>query len=301
MSARMRTTILMILAPALILTLVFYVIPSVLTVAMSFTDMRHTLRWNYIGWGNFENITHDPLLPGILRNTLVYSFATVAVSVLFGLTLALATSFVSERVGTFYRAIWLLPRFTPPVVYAVIWLWILDPTRTGILNGAWLAMGGQRPVNWIAEYPMLVIVVVNGFIGVSIGMIIFYSAIRSIPTEYIWASQVDGASWPRQVRHIILPLIRWPLLFVTAYNTLSLFTSYEYILLVTGGGPFFRSTVWALYAYNQAFGGYYAQYEFGYGAALSLVLVVIGAVAAAFYWRVFGFNRMLGEPKIEVD
>src|SRR5690606_22884560 len=105
----------------------------------------------------------------------------------------------------------------------------------GLLNSLVVAAGG-RPVNWIAQYPMATIVIANGIIGVSFGMIIFYSAIKSIPREFIWAAEADGASWLQQVRHVTLPLIRWPLLFVTAYQTLSLLTSYEYILILTEGG-----------------------------------------------------------------
>ena len=132
-------------------------------------------------------------------------------------------------------------------------------------------------------------------------MIIFYSAIKSIPREYMWAAlEADGASWLQQVRYITLPLIRWPLLFVTAYQTLSLLTSYEYILISPKAVRIFATTVWSLYAYNLAFGGYFANYEFGYGAALSIVLVLLGTVASIVYWRVFRFREMMAEPKIEV-
>jgi inositol-phosphate transport system permease protein len=96
-------------------------------------------------------------------------------------------------------------------------------------------------------------------------------------------------------------MIRWPLLFVTAYQTLSLLTSFETILLLTGGGPgFYTTEVWALHAYHTALSNYFGNTEFGYGSALAAVLVVIGIIASVIYLRVFRFNEMVSEPKVEV-
>lgn len=300
MSGRQRLVVALLLLPAVLVTVLFYFVPAVMTAAMSLTNMDFRLKWNFVGIANFAKIAQDFLIPVILKNTLAYTFLTLALfNVGFSVLLALTTAAVPERVSRVVQALWLLPRFTPPIVYGVIWMWILDPTRAGLLNSLVVAAGG-KPVNWIAEYPLATIVVTNGLVGVSFGMIIFYSAIKSIPREYLWAAEADGASWLQQVRHITLPLIRWPLLFVTAYQTLSLLTSYEYILIITEGGPYFATTVWSLYAYNLAFGGYFANYQFGYGAALSIVLVMLGTVASIVYWRVFRFREMMVEPKIEV-
>jgi inositol-phosphate transport system permease protein len=95
-------------------------------------------------------------------------------------------------------------------------------------------------------------------------------------------------------------MIRWQVLFVTAYQTLSLLTSYQIILVITRGGPFWASTVWSLYSYKLAFDAYVGTYQFGYAAALSTILVVIGIVFSVFYLRVFKMKEMVVEPKIEV-
>jgi len=299
-----RLCVFLLLLPALLIIVAFYLVPGLLTGAMSFTDMNHRLVWNFAGWKNYGQLLKDTLLNRVFWNTVVYVFGTLLIfNVTFGLVLALATAYISERhseqVSLFFRALWLLPRFTPPIVYGVIWLWILDPTRNGLLNGV-LDYFGHSPVSWLSQFPRAVIIITNGMIGASFGMILFYSAIRSISPEYNWAAAVDGAGWLSRVRHITLPLLRWQLLFVAAYQTLSLLTSYEYILILTGGGPFYRTTVWSLYAYNQAFGGYYAAYNFGYATALTMVLVLFSLIASIIYWRVFRLREMMAEPKIEV-
>ena len=148
-----------------------------------------------------------------------------------------------------------------------------------------------------SQAPMLLIVLANGFIGASFGLIIFTSAIRSIPEHLFHAARVDGAGELAIIRHVTLPAIRWQLSFVTLYQALSLLVSFEYIWLITDGGPFYDTTVWALYVYERAFGnGQYA-----YGAALSLALVVIGIAVALLLWRFFDMRALLQKPRIEVS
>lgn len=285
------------LGPFTLLTLAFFLMPAVMTAFLGLTDLDATFQGRYVGLANFRGLGADPLLPRVLLNTVVYVFFTLlCFNTGLGLLLALLTTRIPDRMGTVFRAIWLLPRLTPMVVYGLLWLWFVDPTRYGMLNTArsWL---GLAPLDLISEAPWLVIVLVNGFIGASLGMVILTSAIKSVPEDYIRAAQVDGASSLTVVRHVILPLIRWPLTFVLVNQTLALLTSYEYILLVTGGGPFYDTTVYALYVFRRAL----QNGDYGYGAALAFILVVVGGLAALSYWRLLNFERMLAAPKIEAD
>ncbi|MDR7420636.1 MAG: sugar ABC transporter permease [Armatimonadota bacterium] len=296
--ARRRTALVaLFLGPFVLLTVVFFVIPAVLTGLLGLTDLDASFQGGVVGLANFRGFAADPLLPRVLLNTVVYVFFTLmCFNVGMGLVLALMTTQIPDRVGTVFRAIWLLPRLTPQVVYALLWLWFVDPTKYGFLNTlrGWL---GLAPLDLISWSPWLVIVIVNGLIGASLGMVIFTSAIKSVPEDYIRAARVDGASTFHIIRYVILPLIRWPVTFVIVYQTLALLTSYEYILLVTGGGPFYDSTVYALYVFKRAI----ENGDYGYGAALAFVLVLVGAIAAQFYWRFLNFERMITQPKIESD
>jgi inositol-phosphate transport system permease protein len=156
--------------------------------------------------------------------------------------------------------------------------------------------------NWITAQPWSVIILANGLVGASFGMLIFTSAIRAIPQDLFYASAVDGATTSQTIRRVVLPLLRWPILFVTAYQTLSLLTSFEYILLLTDGGPgFYTTTVWSLHAYKLALSNYVGNVQFGLGAAMAAMLVVIGIVVSLFYLRIFNFRALVGEPKVEVN
>jgi inositol-phosphate transport system permease protein len=268
-------------------------------------DQRSTLaRATYTGWTwTTENFTRMFSLPDTRRtfiNTLVYVFTTLILfNTGFALVLAIATHYMPERPAGFFRAMWLLPRISPPVLYVLLWKWLA--WDTGFLS-ALLEPIGFAPRNWMLNAPTnawIFIVLINGFVGASMGMLIFSSAIKAIPVTLFHASEVDGASRWQQIRHIILPQLRWPILFITCYQTLSLLTSFEYIFLATEGGPGGATRVWALAAYLTALNNYAGNLEYGYGAALALVLVVIGVILSLLYLRLFDFKSLVAPPRIE--
>jgi inositol-phosphate transport system permease protein len=226
----------------------------------------------------------------------VYVVATLTLmNVSFGLVLAILSTELPERVGGAFRLLWLLPRATPSVVYVLLWLYLIDPTDYGLLNTV-AGAAGVGPVDLLTSHPWVVLVLVNGGVGASMGMVVFTAAIKSIPPQLAMAARVDGAGAWQRIRYVTLPSIAWPVMFVTMYQTLSLLTSYEYILLATDGGPFYQTEVLSLYIFHNAI----SDFEFGYGAALSLVLMAIGVVVSIVYWRVFGMGRA-APPRLEVD
>jgi len=143
---------------------------------------------------------------------------------------------------------------------------------------------------------MELIIIANGFIGASLALIILTATIRSIPEHLFHAAKVDGATSMSIVRHVVMPALRWPLTYITIWQTLSLVVSFEYILLLTEGGPFQDTTVFALYIYRRAFAGG----QYGYGAALSLFLIVPGILFALFVWRASRMRELMQLPRIEV-
>ena len=279
------------LGPFLILIVLFFFLPVILTGILAFTKMDSSMQWEFSGLLNFYKLFADPAVMKILRNTFFYVFFTLMINVFFSLTLAIITSYFikSERYGLICRTIWMLPRMTPPVIYALLWIWFFDPSEYGLLNGI-RSLFDLPPINLIGTQPMLIIILANGLIGASFGMIIFSSAIKSIPQDLFYAANVDGASHWSIIKDIIMPAIRWPFMFVTMWQLLSLLTSCEYILLITNGGPLNESEVLALYSYHKAF----QNFEFGYGAAISLILVVIAPICTFILWRLFRVKDMMG-------
>jgi inositol-phosphate transport system permease protein len=280
------------LLPASLLVAVFFLVPVVATVALSFTDLSTATFGDpsWIGFDNYRDIFRSRFTPLILANTIRYVATTLFFNVGMGLFLAIATSQVPARLGDHLRALWLLPRISSPVVYVLLWSSLLSEAPHGLVS----QLAGESK-NWIHAHPWTVIVLANGFVGASMGMLIFTSAIRSIPRSLFDAAAVDGAGTRQTVFRIVLPLLRWPILFVTTYQTLSLLTSFEYILLLTDGGPgFYRTEVWALRAYHEAFATYHANALFGLGAAMAALLVAAGIALSLVYLKVFRFRELVG-------
>ncbi|GIM45373.1 sugar ABC transporter permease [Collibacillus ludicampi] len=286
----------LMLGPFIILISLFFFLPVVLITVLAFTGMDSSMQWAFNGLSNFKHFINDPNIWHILRNTFTYVFFTLLINVFFGLVLGILTTYFiqKESVGLLFRTLWMLPRITPPVVYVLLWLWFFDPSQYGVLNSI-RALMHLSPVKWLASNPMTAIILANGLIGASYGMIIFSSAIKSIPGDLFQAARVDGASQWAIIKDIIIPAVRWPLMFVTLWQLLSLLTSYEYILLLTKGGPLYSSEVLALYSYHKAF----QNFEYGYGSALALVLVVVALIMSAILLKIFGMNKLMGSSRIE--
>ena len=287
------------LAPATFLILCFFLIPVITTIGLSLTDIS-TLTFRqpkWVGVENYRELLGDPFIGKIMANTARYVILTLLFNVGMGLLLALLSTSVRERYGGQVRALWLLPRILPPVVYVFIWQGLTREAPFGLVSNV---VGVSK--NWLTASPWTALILANGLVGASFGMLIFTSAIRAIPHDLFYAAAVDGATAWQTVRRVVLPMLAWPIMFVTAYQTLSLLTSFEYILLLTDGGPgFYTTTVWALHAYKLALSNYFGNVQFGLGAAMAAVLVVIGILVSLVYLRVFNFRALVAEPKVEVN
>ncbi len=300
---RTNATAMLFMGPAAILVIVFFFVPVLLTLGMSFTDIATATGlsgWQWIGTANYEQIFRGSFTGLIVRNTVIYVLLVLTFNVLVGLGVALLTVHVRDQVGGFFRAVWLLPRISPSVVYALMWTWAAAPPPFGIIN-EFVAPFGVAPRFWMNTDPWMFILFLNGFVGASLGMLIFTSAIESIPEDLFRAARVDGANAWQIVRRITVPLIRWPILFVLVYQSMSLLASYEYILLTTNGGPgLYITEVWSLWAFHTALQSYAGNLEIGLGAAMAAILVLVGVAVSAFLLRAFRFNDLVSEPRVEI-
>lgn len=311
MQRRQAINAVIFLGPAMVLLLVFFLAPIVVDLFIAFSDMERTIEFNGFTTEQFGKIVRpsdDAVLGFELRGsfyralwlTAIYVFFTLTIfNVSLGLILALVTTAMPDRLGSFFRAAWLLPRMSPSVVYALLWLWVVDPTERGLLNQIVIHGLGMAPINMRLDHPMMLVVLANGFIGASLGMIVFTSAIRSIPQHLFYAAKADGAGPLSIVRHVILPALRWPLSYITVYQALALLVSFEYIFLIMG--PARQTMTLAMLAYTKSIAPGIGGGQYAYGAAISLILIVIGIFAALLMWRLTNMKALLSEPKIEVQ
>jgi inositol-phosphate transport system permease protein len=306
---RRTTTLIFFLTPAFLLIILFYIIPLILSIYISFTPLKmwnlkaylmKTTLYNYKRL--FHIILYDPDVSKVVKTTVVFVSSTLAVNVLGGLILAIAMFVMDETLSLPFRTLWMLPRMTPIAVYSLLWYYFFLGDPQGTLNSLLLRLGLiKRAVAWGVDPSLLpysawaILIIVNGLVGVSFGMIIFYSAFKSIPREQIIAARVDGASTWQIVRHILIPQIRWHLMYVTVWELLSLSTTYAHIYLLVKWGAIdkFWGSTWALYVFNTAF----ETGDQGLAAAAATLLVAVGLVLGFIALKLLGYSKMVGEPR----
>ncbi|HDM75762.1 MAG TPA: sugar ABC transporter permease [Deltaproteobacteria bacterium] len=298
-SDRKSLTLSIFISPAVVLVILFYFVPVVLTLLIAFTDMDRTLRWNFIGFENFAKLFglrgRDPFIAKIIKNTLVYIAGALPLTIGGGLFLSIFSMKINKSAGVFFRALFFIPRAIPPVVWGFLWVWAFEGTRYGLFNAIRTSLG-LKIIHWFIKYPMLIVIMANGFLGVSLAMLVFSSAIASIPRDLMRAAEIDGATDWQITWHIIIPLLKWPILTMTAWHLMSFVNSYVYIMLITNGGPYYATEVWSLYAYHTAFN----RYRYGYGASLITLLVIVNVTLLLIVLKIFGIKKMLSRGKIEV-
>ena len=292
------------LLPFFMFIAVFWIKPLIDSIWLSFNDVKYTFEnMRFVGLENYIKIfTKDFYVPDVLFTTVLYVSTVLMINAFYSFLIAFITTYYikKEAVGATLRMLWLIPRITPTIVYAVIWLWLIDPDN-GPINLFLRFLGIQPPLSWLIQkpYSWILMIVVNGFVGASWGMIIYSAAIKSIPVDIINAAKVDGATDFQIMRYIFIPLLKWPILFVTAWQSLSLLSSYGEILALWGEYGVARAggvVTWALYAWYKAF----FMLDFGYGAALSMILVIVGIALVLFYFKIFGYQRLTQPSRFEV-
>lgn len=286
------------IAPFALLVFVFFILPAIATVGMSFTDLGASMKPHYIGLENFKRIFTDYNLPEILSHTAVFAVLSLVVSLLFALVLSIATQyFLKGKVSAvFYRVLWLIPSVIPSVVYVTFWKFLFDPTEGGFMNDLLHRMGViSDPVSWFTKGAMAIVILATIVSTVSGGMILLSAAINSIPEDLYKAARVDGASEKSVILKIILPTLKWPLMYITISDLIGFVSSYFFIMLLTQGGPMRDTTTLSLYAFQQAFNLKY----YGYGASVSLIVVFISFVLTLLLIRLFDFDQLIKPSRIE--
>lgn len=275
------------LLPALFFIVVFLVFPFIWIFRISFTNESLTgpgaLNPEWVGLRNYAQLFDFQtwMTPGNFGNALLITLEFVIASALIGqviLGLALAVAF-SRRKGAFREFIYTLVIFAwiiPDVVVAFSWIAFLD-RDFGTLNLILSRLGLGRP-DWQLKYALASIIIFNIWRGTAFSMLLFSSALATIPPSYLETAEVAGASFWQKLRDILLPLLKGHILTDLVLITLWTFNTFSPFLL-TGGGPTYRTEVVSIYTYRVAF----QFFNFGRGAAIAVVVMIINFVLAFAY------------------
>ncbi|MEV0373674.1 sugar ABC transporter permease [Streptomyces sp. NPDC050636] len=269
------------LAPATVVLLLFLAGPIGYCVYIAFTDTQLTGQESasFVGLANFRHAFGDAGFRNAVVLTLVF---TVISSILGQNTLGLALAGLMRRASRPVRALTGAVVITAWVIPEIVAGFLLYSffERRGTLNAIleWLQLPTQ---NWLFTLPILAVSFANVWRGTAFSMLIYSAALSEVPQEVKESAEVDGAGGLRRLWHITLPMIRRSIGTNLMLNTLQTLSVFGLIWAMTRGGPGNRSQTLPVFMYDQAF----LKSLIGYGTAVALLLLVVGALFSAVYLR----------------
>ena len=256
-----------LLIPALVLLLAFFIIPIVLPVYYSFTNMALTgaaaQNFQFIGLENYKRILSDPNTLVSIRNTFIFLIGSLVGQCVF-----------RSVVGPCILAGWVMPE----IVVSLCCLAFFDVSGTFNKIIGTLHIPG---VDFIYGHPMMTIIIANVWHGTAFSMLNFQSALDNVSGDIEEAARVDGANRIQTLVRIIVPCIKDTIATNTMLNTLSTLGVFGLIWALTGGGPGMSTTTLPIYMYNQGL----KNFQLGQGTAVGMILLFVGAVCSIIYTR----------------
>ncbi|MEU6443794.1 sugar ABC transporter permease [Streptomyces sp. NPDC047046] len=272
--------------PAVLYMLAFFGYPLVRNVVMSFQHYTprtfFTGEAPFNGLDNWRKVFDNPLFTDSLGHTLLFVLGSLLGQFVLGLALAVFFSRRFRLAGP-VRALLLLPWLVPMVVSAVVWRKLLDQD-TGVVNTLLTNLHlTDSPVHWLSSpgVALTSAVLVNIWIGIPFNMVILYGGLQEIPRELYEAASLDGAGAWRTFRSVTLPMLRPVVTVVLVLGFMSTVKILDLILALTGGGPADSTQTLGTVTYQLSF----QQLDFGQGAVVGNVLILVSAVFAVLYLR----------------
>lgn len=274
------------LAPAIIYMLAFFAYPVVKNLLMGFqyytTKTFFTGEAPWAGMANYVAIVQSAVFGTAVRNTVVFTVGSIAGQFCLGMVVALYFRRAFPGSGVL-RSLMLLPWLIPLIVSSAVWRWILDQDN-GVLNRLLMAshLVSDRP-GWLSSTALALIgcILVNIWIGIPFNMTILYGGLQDIPEELYEAAALDGATGWRAFRYVTWPLLRPVVNVLLVLGVVYTLKVLDIILGLTGGGPANASQTIATQSYHLSF----VEFDFGRGAALGNILIVVSLAFALLYLR----------------
>jgi multiple sugar transport system permease protein len=256
----------LLLAPFVIVFLLFFLVPAGITFWMSLTESSLTRTNAFVGLANYHTLLNDPSFWDSVLNTFYFALLTVIPLTALGLVMALLVNrFVAAQ--AWLQGVFFLPFVLPISVMTLIADWMLQPS-SGVINHI---LGGQRP--WLADPYWALPAVVIGTVWWTVGfnMLLFLAGLRNIPADLYEAAALDGARGFTLFRAITWPALRPVATTALILQIIASLKVFGQTYILTSGGPFNTTRVTLHYMYETAF----TQSDAGYAAAIAMAFVTI--------------------------
>ena len=266
--------------PTLIINVSIILLPALLTVVLAFYRWDGISNPTFIGFENFEKLWGDRIFWKALKNNIIWTALFLTFPIAIGL-IAASLLMLVRRGRTFFQVVYFLPMIIATVITARIWQGMIYNPQSGIvamLNRYGYDVRDPLSQTSTALYGVAVADLWHwwGFMAV-----IFFAAMRQVSQEQIESARIEGANYFQLMRWVMIPAIMPTIALMMVMTVIWSFLVFDFIFIMTQGGPVFTSEVLSTMAYRKAF------YELGvgYAAATALVISLFGLTAAFFYIR----------------
>lgn len=273
------------LIPAAVFMGIFGVFPLIQLVWLSLHDVtQSTLNaddWTFVGLGNYiRGFTAGESADALYRTLVVVTIVTIGgMGLGFIAAVALRTK---GRWSGILLAIMVFVWALPPVVNGSVWKFLL--AENGLLNTIIRGVGlPSIPFLYDPEWALISVACVAAFAVIPFNALVYRAALMTIDPEVFEAAAIDGASKWQEVRYVMIPAVRSTTLVLFVLTVVYGFRSFDFIYVMTFGGPGTSTSTLPFLGYLQAFN----QYNYGIGAATSFLAVLgVFALAAAYAWSI---------------
>jgi multiple sugar transport system permease protein len=272
------------LVPALLMLVLFTLLPAIWAAYISFTNLAlagpKALDYSFIGLRNYIKLFNSSDFHHSILLSVQYTLLTNIGQFIIGLTAALILSRRKLRGQNFLLAVIVLPMVIPGIMQATIWSSMFGPGDMGTLN-RFVGLFGVEPQLWLRVAPMFAIVLVNFWNNAGFAMILFLAGLENIPKEIMESATMDGANGWQMLIRIKLPLIHYVVMLWLLLNTIGCLGMFDLVFALTRGGPGNATELLGIYIYNQGF----QYFELGYGSAAAMIMLLISLGFAFVYLR----------------
>lgn len=273
------------ISPTAVLLLVLMMLPIILVIGYSFFDNVIVNKSpEFVGLANYVEVLTNPVFLIALRNTLIFTFVSVAAHLVLGLVFAmlLNTKLLSTASKAIWRAVYVLPWLFTVAIIAVLWRLLLNPN--GVINFVLIDLGlTDMGIEWLSsrETALIAVTFINIWAGYPFFMVSMLAGLQGIPRDLYEAALVDGATPLQQFFNVTLPQLK-PIIISMAMLDL-IWTSQQFALIwmTTGGGPVNDTEVLSTFTYKEAF----SSYEFSVASASAVIILLLSMILAFFYVR----------------
>jgi multiple sugar transport system permease protein len=275
---RRQSTGLFFVLPAGAFTVVFFILPLGMTIVMSLYNWPLLGAPSFTGLDNYVRLMSDHQFWNSLVFTTKYTLLITPVIFVLAFILALLVNLPLRFVG-FFRTAYFLPFVIGLGTSSLLWVWMLND-RVGVFNGLLTSLGLiQQPIVWLGSPDLAMGAIIVSVVWKTVGftMVLILTGMQAISEELYQAAMVDGAGYFARLRFITMPLLRRTFALALVLSVIGSYLGFDQFFIMTRGGPQNQTISVVYWIFNNSF----TYFRMGYGAALSIVLLVILVILSA--------------------